>query len=41
MEWDMEQFKELSFYAIVQDRPEVIDKRVYAFTQEMNICTSL
>lgn len=30
MEWAMEQFKELSFYVMVQDRPEVIDKRLYA-----------
>lgn len=36
MEWAMEQFKELSFYVMVQDRPEVIDKRLYALKQEMN-----
>lgn len=36
MEWAMEQFKELSFYVMVQDRPEVIDKRLYTLKQEMN-----
>lgn len=35
MEWAMEQFKELSFYVLVQDYPDVIDKRIYALKQEM------
>ena len=29
--------KEMAFYALVQDKPEVIDKRLYALKQEMNL----
>jgi len=35
MEWAMEQFKELSFYVLIQDDPEVIDKRIYSLRHEM------
>ncbi len=37
MEWAMETFKELAFYVLVQDKPEVIDKRLHALKQEMNL----
>lgn len=37
MEWAMETFKELVFYVLVQDKPEVIDKRLHALKQEMNL----
>lgn len=37
MEWAMEQFKELSFYVLIQDDPDVIDKRMYALKQELNL----
>lgn len=36
-EWAMETFKELAFYVLVQDKPEVIDKRLHALKQEMNL----
>lgn len=29
--------KEMAFYVLVQDKPEVIDKRLYALKQEMNL----
>ena len=37
MEWARETFKELAFYVLVQDKPEVIDKRLHALKQEMNL----
>ena len=35
MEWAMEQFKELSFYVMIQDDPDVIDKKFYSLRHEM------
>ena len=35
MEWAMEQFKELSFYVMIQDDPDVVDKRIYSLRHEM------
>ena len=35
MEWAMEQFKELSFYVLIQDDPDVVDKRIYSLRHEM------
>lgn len=35
MEWAMEQFKELSFYVMIQDDPDVVDKKIYSLRHEM------
>ena len=37
MEWAMETFKELAFYVLVQDKPEIVHKRLHALKQEMNL----